>query len=210
MEIITTHLEKIFNDYTRGPYYEDMKVAIEIYQNKTGRMDEDSPEYESRMHSFNDWFIFSYRKNNGERMIDKYIRENGLEYELGKAFSKANYSVFHFKKINFRKRVVIQDILQDEKFTLAKDCGDLPLVEDDLFVGRSVKYKEQYYLLHGICMLPRNTLSILKKECKRMRVVDDRKKQDEFLLKVEALKNKSLQYGHIDSSKLFIFENLEA
>lgn len=210
MNIITNHLEKIFNDYTKDSYYEDMKAAIEIYQNKTGRMDADSPEYESRMHSFNDWFIFNYRKNNGERVIDKYIREGSLDYELGKAFSNANYSVFHFKKINFRKRVVIGDILYGEKFFLAKDCGALPLVEDDLFVGRSVKYKDQFYLLHGICMLPRNTLSILKKECKRMRKVEDKRKEEEFLLKVESLKNKSLQYGHIDSSKLFIFENLEA
>ena len=210
MNIINKHLEKIFQDYTKDSYYDDMKEAIEIYQAKTGRFDEDASEYESRMHSFNDWFIFSYRKNSGERIIDKYIRENELDYELSKAFSKTNYSLFHFKKINFRKNVVINDILQNNKFVLAKDSGALPLVEDDLFVGRSVKYKDQVYLLHGICLLPRNTLSILKKESKKVRNLEDKKKEENFLLQVEALKHKAIQYGHIDSSKVFTFETQEA
>lgn len=210
MNTITGHLEKIFQDYTKDSYYDDMKTAIEIYQKKTGPFDEDSSEYESRMHSFNDWFIFSYRKNNSERVIDKYIRENELDYDLAKAFSTTNYSLFHFKKISFRKQVVINDVLQANKFILAKDSGELPLVEDDLFVGRSVKYKGQFYLLHGVCLLPRNTLSILKKESKKVRLMDDKKREENFLLQVEALKNKALQYGHIDSSKVFSFESLEA
>lgn len=210
MNVITDHLEKIFRDYTKDSYYEDMKEAISIYQEKTGKLDEDSTEYESRMHSFNDWFIFNYRKDNGERIIDKYIRENELDYELSKAFSNTNYSLFHFKKINFRKKVVINDVLKGEKFALAQDSGTLPLVEDDLFVGRSVKYKDQFYLLHGICLLPRDTLSILKKESKKIRKIEDKRKEENFLLQVEALKHKALQYGHLDSSKLFNFESLEA
>lgn len=210
MNIITSHLEKIFEDYTKDSYYDDMKTAIEIYQQKTGRFDEDAAEYESRMHSFNDWFIFSYRKDNSERVIDKYIRENDLNYDLAKAFSNTNYSLFHFKKINFRKQVVINDILRGKKIILAKDSGALPLVEDDLFVGRSVNYKDQIYLLHGICLLPRNTLSILKKESKKVRNMDDKRKEENFLLQVEALKHKALQYGHIDSSKVFNFEVQEA
>ena len=80
-------------------------------------------------------------------------------------------------------------------------------MQDDLFVGRSIFYAQKHYLLDGICLLPRNVLSVLKKESKKIRKLEDIKAEEEFLLNVEALRNKALQYGHIDSQKLFKFAN---
>ena len=205
MNIISEHLEKIFQDYTKGEYYEDMKLAVEIYTEKTGKMDEDTDEYEARMNTFNDWFIFNYRKNGGERIIDKYIRDHALDYELAKAFANSCYSLFLFHKINFRKQVVIKDILHRRTFSLAKDCETLALVEDDLFVGRSLKYKDNFYLLNGICLLPRDTLSVLKKESKKIRKENNLLQEEEFLLNIENLKTKALQYGHLNSQQVFTF-----
>lgn len=208
MNVISSHLENILNLYTKDSYYEDMKEALSLFQERTGKMDADSAEYESRMHSFNDWFVFNYRKDSGERIVDKYVRDEKLDYELAKALTQTSYSLFLFKKINFRKKIIIKDVIHDLKFALADDCAMLPLVENDLFVGRSVKFREDFYLLPGICLLPRNTLSVLKKEAKRVRKQEDARQEESFLLKIESLKHKSLQYGHIDSVKVFSAEEI--
>ncbi len=208
MNVISNHLENILNLYTKDSYYEDMKDALATFQEKTGKMDADSSEYESRMHSFNDWFVFNYRKNNGECIVDKYARDEKLDYELAKALTQTKYSLFLFKKINFRKKIIIQDVIHNHKFSLAGDCGMLPLVENDLFVGRSVKYKDDFYLLPGICLLPRNILSVLKKEAKKIRKQEDFRQEENFLLKIESLKHKSLQYGHLDSAQIFSAEEI--
>jgi hypothetical protein len=182
-----------------------MKKAVEIYTEKTGRMDEESQEYESRMNTFNDWFIFNYRKDGGKRIIDQYITDEKIDEELANALTKSNYSVFLFHKINFRKQIVIKDILHKEKFILAKDSEHLALVENDLFVGRAINYQNNYYLLNGVCTLPQDILSVLKKESKKILKENDAQAEEDFLLNIEALKTKSLHYGHLDSAKVFKF-----
>ena len=97
MNIITEHIEKIIETYTQDSYYEDMKKAIAFYIERTGKMNEESEEYESRMNSFNDWFIFNYRLGDGSRVIDQYMINNTLEDEVSKSLHNANYSLFLFQ-----------------------------------------------------------------------------------------------------------------
>ena len=113
--------------------------------------------------------------------------------------------MFLFKKINFRKQIIINDILHSDKFVLSKENGTLPLVEDDLFLGRAVNYNDQWFLLNGIVTLPREVFSVLKKESKKVRKLNNSVEELGFLLNLERLKNRSIQYGHVDSSKIFNF-----
>jgi len=205
MNIISTHIEKIIETYTQDTYYEDMKKAIDFYVEKTGKMNEESEEYESRMNSFNDWFIFNYRLGDGSRIIDQYMLDQTLEDEISKSLHNVNYSLFLFQKINYRKQIVINDILHGKKFSLAKDNETIALVEDDLFIGRVVELNGQSYLLSGICLLPRNVFSILKKQSKKIRKLNNQQEEENFLLQLEHLKTKSLQYGHVEADKIFTF-----
>ena len=205
MNIIESHLEKILATYTKDAYYEEMKNALSIYSDKTGSMDEDTDEYEGRMNSFNDWFIFNYRKADNSRIIDHYITDFSLEESLAKSFHNINFSLFYFSKKNFRKQVVLKDILHNEKFVLSKENGNLAMVEDDLFIGRLINVDGHIYLMKGVCHLPHNVLSILKKEAKKIRKLNNDVEEENFLLKLEGLKTRSLHYGHVDSTKIFSF-----
>ena len=205
MNIITEHIEKIIETYTQDSYYEDMKKAIAFYIERTGKMNEESEEYESRMNSFNDWFIFNYRLGDGSRVIDQYMINNTLEDEVSKSLHNANYSLFLFQKINYRKQIVIKDILHNKKFVLAKDNDTIALVEDDMFIGRVVELNGSYYLLSGICLLPRIVYSILKKQSRKVRKLNNQEEEENFLLQLEHFKTKSLQYGHVEADKIFTF-----
>lgn len=205
MNFIDEHIDKILKLYTEGDYYELLKKAKTKYIELTGKMDEDASEYEARMNSFNDWFIFNYRRDDTRRVIDDYIQDHQVDNDLAKSFHNTNYSLFHFVKINFRKQIILKDVLHNEKIVLRKEDCQLALLEDDIFVGRLVAYKNKNYLLRGVCTLPRETLGHLKKQARKIRKLNSTEEEEKFLLTLEKLKIKSLNYGHINSEKIFVF-----
>lgn len=203
MNIVQDEFDKILSVYTSDQYYDELKAAKDSFITRTGKIDEESEEYESRMNSFNHWYIFDYEREDGSHFIDKYLENNSNDLAL--SLKNINYSLFLFKKINFRKQIIINDILHSDKFVLSKENGTLPLVEDDLFLGRAVNYNAQWFLLNGIVTLPREVFSVLKKESKKVRKLNNSVEELGFLLNLERLKNRSIQYGHVDSSKIFNF-----
>lgn len=205
MNIIERHIEKIMEHYTSGEHYDLLKQAKDFYIENTGKIDDETDEYESRMSSFNDWFIFNFRRDDGRRIIDDYISDFKIDDELAKSFHNTNYSLFHFTKLNLKKQIVLKDVLHNEKFVINKDQKNIGLVADDIFVGRVISYNKENYVLRGMCILPSAILSKLKKESKKIRKLNSDTEEELFLLRLEQLKTKSLQYSHIDVNQIFVF-----
>lgn len=205
LEVVHDHLDKVLNLYTKGEFFADLKTAKDKYFSITGKLDEDKEEFESRMNCFNDWYIFQYRHEDGSKVIEEYIRSNQLDEELSQAMLNVNHSLFEFSKISFRKQIVLKDILHDEKITLVKNHPNISLMEGDVFTGRVIKFKGEYYLLRGLCTLPQGVTSILKKQSKKVRKANSFEEELNFLLQLESLKTKAMHYSHIDPAKIFIF-----
>jgi hypothetical protein len=205
LDIVNEHLDKVLSLYTQGEFFSDLKEAKEKYFSLTGKLDEDKDEFESRMNSFNDWYIFQYRQKDGSKVIEDYIRNNQLDEELSQALLNVNHSLFEFTKTNFRKQIILSDILHDEKIVLKKEHPLISLVEGDIFTGRIINYKGESFLLRGVCILPQGVKSILKKQSKKVRKMNSFEEELKYLLQLEALKTKAMHYAHIDPSKIFIF-----
>lgn len=205
LDDVNQHLDQVLSRYTTGDFFNDLKVAKERYFSLTGKLDEDKDEFESRMNCFNDWYIFQYRHDDGSKVIEDYIRSNELDEELSQALLNVNHSLFEFSKINFRKQIVLKDILHDEKITLVKNHPGISLMEGDVFTGRVIKYRGENYLLRGVCTLPQGVKSILKKQSKKVRKTNSFDEELNFLLQLEQLKTKAMHYSHIDPTKIFIF-----
>jgi hypothetical protein len=205
LETVHEHLDTVLGLYTQGSHFEELKAAKEKYFSLTGKLDEDKDEFESRMNCFNDWYIFQYRDQNSSKVIEDYIRTNQLDVELSQALLNVNHSLFNFSKINFRKQIVLHDILHDEKIVLMKNHPTISLMEGDVFTGRVIKFKGEHYLLRGVCTLPQGVKSILKKQSKKVRKLNSFEEELNFLLQLESLKTKAMHYSHIDPSKIFIF-----
>jgi hypothetical protein len=205
LELIDTHIDKMLTTYTQGEYFERLKQAKEAYIALTGKLDEDKDEFESRMNCFNEWYLFQWKDESGKKIVEDYIRREQLDEDLSQAFLNVNHSLLEFSKTNFRKQIVLLDILHDEKVNLAKGHRHIGLVEDDLFIGRVIRYKSENYLLHGVCTLPQSIRSILKKQSKKVRKMNSFEEELKFLLSLESLKTKSMHYQHIEPSKIFVF-----
>ena len=191
--------------YTQGEYYDLLVKAKDEFTTLTGKIDEEANEYESRMYTFNDWYIFNFRREDNRRIIDDYIQNYDLESDLSKSLYNLNFSLFQFVKINFKKQIVLKDILHNEKYVLKKEECNLALLEDDLFIGRLVSLEDRNYLLKGVTTLPREVLTPLKKQAKKIRKLNSREAEEDFLMTLEKLKVKSLHYGHLNSEKIFVF-----
>jgi len=202
---IEGHIDKIIDQYTQGDYYDLLVRAKDEFTTLTGKIDEETNEYESRMYTFNDWYIFNFRREDNRRIIDDYIQNYDLESDLSKSLYNINFSLFQFVKINYKKQIVLKDILHNEKFVLKKEECNLALLEDDLFIGRLVSLEDRNYLLKGVTTLPREVLTQLKKQAKKVRKLNSREAEEDFLITLEKLKVKSLHYGHLNSEKIFVF-----
>lgn len=205
LDAVNDHLDKVLNLYTQGQFFEDLKTAKEKYFSITGKLDEDKEEFESRMNSFNDWYIFQYRHEDGSKVIEEYIRNNPMDEEIAQSLLNVNHSLFEFTKSSFRKQIVLVDMLHNEKIVLKKDHPTISLMEGDIFTGRVIKYHGESYLLRGVCTLPQGVKSLLKKQAKKVRKLNSFEEELKFLLHLESLKTKAMHYSHIDPTKIFIF-----
>lgn len=199
-------LDKVLIEYTKGHHLESLIEAKKEYFELTGTLTEEDDEYEARMNCFNDWYLFQYlSKRKTKTVLKDFLEKNQTEDEIAKALLSINHSLFEFVKINFLGQVIIKDIVHDKKIKLPKDGLTIGLVEGDMFTGRLLNYKAKSYLLKGVCIYPESTKSILKKESNKIRKLKDPTKELQFLLQLENLKTKSLRYGHIDMTKIFVF-----
>lgn len=205
LEEIDSHIDKMLSLYTQGEFFENLKQAKETYVSLTGKLDEDKDEFESRMNCFNEWYLFQWKDDSGKKIVEDYIRREQLDEELSRAFLNVNHTLLEYNKISFRNQIILLDLLHDEKIALAKGHKNIGLVEDDLFIGRVLKYKNQNYLLHGVCTLPPSVRSILKKQSKLIRKMNSFEEELKYLLKLESLKTKSMHYQHIEPGKIFVF-----
>lgn len=205
LDVVNDHLDKVLNLYTQGQFFDDLKAAKEKYFSLTGKLDEDKDEFESRMNSFNDWYIFQYRHNDGSKVIEEYVRNNQMDQEIAQSLLNVNHSLFEFTISSFRKQIVLKDMLHDEKIVLKKDHPTISLMEGDIFTGRVIKYKGESYLLKGVCTLPQGVKSLLKKQSKKIRKLNNFEEELKFLLTLEQLKTKAMHFSHIDPTKIFIF-----
>ena len=106
LDIVHEHLDKVLGLYTQGQFFSELKEAKEKYFSITGKLDEDKDEFEPRMNSFNDWYIFQYRQKDGSKVIEEYIRNNQLDEELSQALLNVNHSLFELKSPIDKKQAI--------------------------------------------------------------------------------------------------------
>lgn len=204
--VIKDHLDKALSLYTSGDYYKILIEAKEEYFNKTGIAFEDDADFESKMSSFNDWFLLQFISKRFERpFIREYLESFQVGDEVALSLLNINHSLFEYSGKSFSGSYLLKDILHDRKVELAKDHQSPPMLKGDLAICRVISYQNQNYLLEGMTFIPKEVRSVLKKQSKVVRKKDDPWQEYEFLIQLEKLKTKWLRYGHIDPAKIFTF-----
>ncbi len=204
--IIKHHLEKALSLYTTGEYYKILIEAKDEYFQMTGIAFEEDQDFESKMSSFNDWYLLQFLSKNFERpFIREYLEAFPVPEEVAVCLLNINHSLFEYTGKSFSGKHQLKDILHDKKVELAKDHIDPPMIKGDIAIGRVVSFQGECHLLEGMTFIPKEVRAALKKQSKLVRRTEDLQQEYEFLIQLEKLKTKWQRYGHIDPTKIFTF-----
>lgn len=208
-------LEKVLIKYSEKDFYDQLLEAKDFYFQRTGKVFEEDEDYESRMAAFNDWYVLEYRPSNADEQsptfFEKYLSDHEALPEIIEAIKGTIHSLFEYTGTSFKGQHVLKDILHDEKIILAKTHPAPSLVKGDMFIGRIVKYLDEYYLYNGLRVMPNDAASILKKEAKKIRKAHKKNEEgraqseEKFLFLAESHKTKWQHYGHVNVEKIFVF-----
>jgi hypothetical protein len=202
---VSDKFEEILKTYQDGEYFQRLLDGKKQYFELTGMLNDDAEDYEHRMSCFNEWFVFNHELPSGEKVFEKYAAKNEMADDLKESFQNINFSIFEYVKVSYKKQIVLKDILHNTKILLPKEHHNIGLFQDDIFISRTIDYKEESHLLRGVRIIPGPVLSILKKESKKIRKKKDQTLDLPFLLTIESLLTKSQQYAHLDPSQIFVF-----
>lgn len=194
-------IQKLIDTYTSAEYEKDFKKALAEYTELAGKAINDSPEYEAYMQRFQAWFVFQWRNDQGHRLVEHFIKNNDLTLDEEEALINTNYSFFEVLS-QTKEHWVIHDILHQKKYYI--DDLSLVLMPEDLFIGRTISNSKDY-LVEGVCLVPKNLLSLLKKQCKVVRSMMSLKKEHAYLLKLESLCLRANMYRNLNHESLFDF-----
>lgn len=205
---IQTHLDKVLELYTSDDFYDKMVEAKKHYFEITGMTHEEDEDFETRMNAFNDWYIFQFvSKGSTRTAVKDYLAKNEISDDISQSLTTVKHSFYIYTGKNFKKRMVLKDVLYGEKIVLDKDHPELGILKDDAFTGRVISYDGSSFLLDGICVVPRKAIALIKKEAKLVKRLNDEYEEEQFLYKIEFLKNKWMRYGHLDPARIFQFKD---
>ncbi len=206
--ILIDHIEKAMQLCLSAKGHQDrIMEAKEAFIKLTGALDDSKDEYESRMQSFNEWFLFDYIPDteSGPFIIDYLKKSKDLDEEIRTSLTNVHYSLFEYGKKSFSKKIVLKDIVKDEKHILEPENFSVALLPSEIFAGRVVSFKNESYLLPGIRFIPKEVKPLIIKKAKTIKKLGNPSEERKFVLEVERLKTKWLQYGHMKPEQIFIF-----
>lgn len=195
-------IERLLDQYRFGIGLEILIKAKNEYFHKTGPILEEDGDFETRLNCFYDWFLFNYQLEGLTTVGKHYLISNKLSEDLEKSLFENNYSIFQIVKTDLKGNISIKDIIEKKKIKILHKNAKVPILENDLFVGRVVLYQNNWYLMKGLCFLPQDLINNLSPYIKKIRALKKGPQRDEILLFIEGLKSKWLRYGVKDISLL--------
>lgn len=206
LDILQKTFDEALTTYSQEKHYAALLDAKKFYFEQTGVTHEEDDDFDSRMSSFNQWYILHYRHPTWHQTaISMFLEEREEMREVAESFKNVIFSLFEYTGKSLTGLDVLKDILHNTKLKLPKGNQIPSILKNDFFLGRVIPYQNNFYLMDGLSLLPTDVKSILNKESKKVRKYSHLEEEIKFLLQIELLRTKWKRYGHIDATKIFKF-----
>jgi hypothetical protein len=202
---IQNTLDECMSHYTEGTELDIFHTAKQEFINLTGMINEEDDDYEHRVNSFHDWFIFHYEIPELKRVtIKEFLLRNPKSLEVEKSILNSEYSIFEFIKeeagVSWFK-----NILTGKEFFVGEGLAKGTFIKGDIFLSHLLSSGEDVFFSRGICLIPQELKKVISKQVEKNDLLNLKDLKEKFLLKLEKLKNKSKHYSHLPAEKVFIF-----
>lgn len=170
--MIRDKINQLIEEITREHQQDDIFQAKKNFQKMSGEIFEDDKSYESRMGSFLEWYTFDrVCPEFALTPIQQYLKNPSItpeSKELAEAISKGIHGLYIAKKIK-SDYVTVVDVMDNEKYQVHENQGAILFNPDDLFEGRLIPYKGQYYFTDHFCYHPKPTVGFILSKVKDLK-----------------------------------------
>ena len=203
-------INQLIEELTQSHSQEDIYEAKKYFQKFSGEIFEDDKSYESRMGSFLEWFTFD-RSVPGSSLtpLQQYLEntdpsQSPEKWELAEAIGKSIHSLLIATKIK-NDCVWVVDLVDDVKYQVQENQGSMLFNSDDVFEGRLIPYKGQYYFTDHFCYHPKPTVSFIKSKIKNLKANEEKALAAEKRLQKEiTVPQKNLEKVNTKITKLSV------
>jgi hypothetical protein len=170
--MISDNINQLVEEITRDHPQDDIFQAKKEFHKISGEIFEDDKSFESRMGSFLEWYTFDRICPESESTpLQQYLQNQSItpeSRELVEAISQGIHGLFIAKKIK-SDCVVVIDVMDDEKYRVLENQGSILFNSDDLFEGRVIPYKGQYYFTDHFCYHPKAVIGFILSKIKELK-----------------------------------------
>ena len=191
--------------YSKDDRKQSFHIAQNIYTTLTGIINEDDDEYNHRINSFHDWFLFHYEDPEKKRIVIKdFMMRNSFPYDLEKSILDFEYSLFEYLgKSKMGEKFL--NVIGEKEFIVGPESSKGTFVKGDLFISHLLTIQSNKFFTPGLCIIPRELKSTIVSVAKKRSLEDKLALREQFLLDLERLKSKSKSYQHLPPEKVFVF-----
>ena len=216
MKDILSIYQKCFDNlihiYSKDDFYDEIKKAKIIFNESWGKIVENDPNYEARLHHFFDWYLFERELTHIKDIpINHFIETVDIfdeeEKEIYLSMAKSLHSIFLINKIS-KKHLVLSDLFDKKGYQL-QSCDFKMIFEPNSIIdGRLIITRAGIVLSNGFCLHPLGTTSYIKKQVAQVRKVKAPLKEKKILLyelmkKLIRMYNLHLVYKHVDIGQVY-------
>ena len=147
-------LDSCIELYSLGDNLDIFHTAKKEYMALTGTFNEEDEDFEHRVNSFHDWFLFHYELPQIKRRpIIEFLLRSNFNMDLEKTILNTNFSLFEF--IKEEKGVsLFKNLLNSEEFEVMPDQSKGTFISGDVFISHVMLAESRYFFSRGVCLIP--------------------------------------------------------
>lgn len=202
-------IEKIVQHFTSPAFSEEVKLAKAEFFERSGIVDELSPDFDLRMSQFLDWYIFTRTTSQGKTPLELVISKSevlneNLEPTIIESLGQIRHSLFDFLKVK-GDDIYIKDIVDGKKIIIKKSPIVAGFTTDEIFDARIVPFADSFAFTKGFCFHPPKARKFIMREIKRVKKSAPQEKEG-MMLKLLKMRYLFQQYKHVNVSDIYTDE----
>lgn len=205
--LVEDFIGRVVEFYSSGEYYEEAKKAKEEFFQVSGKVAEGSDQFESKMNSFLDWYVFERPLSDQELapikayVIDEKNSLSSQELAIYEELAKSRNSMFELLKIK-NNDLYVRDLFDREKYVIEGFELAGGFTKGDIFQARLLKLEDRYVFNNAFVFHPQEAKKFIQKQIKKVRYLKD-SHRSKLLHALSAMKVKTEQYSHIEVKHIY-------
>ncbi|MFZ5469641.1 MAG: hypothetical protein ACOZIN_09405 [Myxococcota bacterium] len=208
--------QPFLDELTAHASTDDKKAALvdsrAEYQRLTGEVFEDDKQFEMRMASFLDWYLFdrpnpATDKTPAQEFYAAAVREGPPERAAAfRAFTETVHALFEVRKLG-KGLVRLRELFSGKDYDVSERRQLAGLEKGDLIEARLIPFGGTYVFSAAFCCHPKGAFKAILKEMKRRKKKEPDRPSRELVYECAKRSLKADRYRQIAVEKIYDFEN---